>query len=80
MESEKTGVFSMDLVHQILALNSVEEAKKLAKESLKSCSEKVRKANVAKAHSMIERAKTVENIAFGMSNFILAFQDEKVIK
>lgn len=80
MQNQKTGVFSMDIVHRILALECIEEAKCLAKESLKSCNKKVRDSSISKAVSMVDKSKSIRNIAFGMSNFILAFQNEKVIK
>ena len=83
MENCKTGIFSMDVVHQILAASSLEEAKKLAKDAIVMIAEsdkKVREENIKKAKAMVEKAKNAQNIAFGMSNFILAFQGEKVIK
>ena len=83
MEICKTGIFSMDVVHQILTASSLEEAKKLAKDAIVMIAEsgkKVREENIKKAKAMVEKAKNAQNIAFGMSNFILAFQGEKVIK
>ena len=83
MEICKTGIFSMDVVHQILTASSLEEAKKLAKDAIVMIVEsgkKVREENIKKAKAMVEKAKNAQNIAFGMSNFILAFQGEKVIK
>ena len=83
MENCSTGIFSMDVVHQILKAGSLEDAKNLAKEAVQAIAEsgkKVREENIKKAKAMIEKAKNAENIAFGMSNFILAFQGEKVIK
>ena len=78
-----TGIFSMDVVHQILNASSLEEAKNLAKDAVTAIAEsgkKVREENIKKAKAMIDKAKNAQNIAFGMSNFILAFQGEKVIK
>ena len=83
MENCSTGIFSMDVVHQILKASSLEEAKDLAKSAVISVVEsgkKIRQENVKKAHAMIDKSKDLKNIAFGMSNFILAFQGEKVIK
>lgn len=79
-EVQGTGVFSMDVVHKILALSSLEDAKQLAKTTIAECTKKVQKANVLKANTMVDKAKDVQTLAFGMSNFILAFQGEKVIK
>ena len=73
----------MDVVHQILKVGSLEEAKKLAKDAIVMIVEsgkKVREENIKKAKAMVEKAKNAQDIAFGMSNFILAFQGEKVIK
>lgn len=78
-----TGIFSMDAVHNILKASSLEEAKEIAKNSIVEIArlgKKVRQENVKKAQVMVDKAKNAENIAFGMSNFILAFQGEKVIK
>lgn len=78
-----TGIFSMDAVHKILKASSLEEAKEIAKNSIAEIAKlgkKVRQENVKKAQVMVDKAKNAENIAFGMSNFILAFQGEKVIK
>ena len=80
MQNKATGVFSMDVVHEILAAGSLEEAKQKAKAVIKDCTQKIREENVKKANAMIDKAKNLQNLAFGMSNFILAFQGEKVIK
>ena len=83
MENCSTGIFSMDVVHQILKASSLEEAKKLAKDAIAMIVEsgkKIREENIKKAKAMVDKAKNVQNVAFGMSNFILAFQGEKVIK
>ena len=80
MDAKETGVFTMDVVHTILAATSIEEAKKIAKEAIASYSQKIRKENIVKANSMVDKANTPKKIAFGMSNFILSFQGEKVIK
>jgi hypothetical protein len=80
MTTNKTGVFSMENVNQVLLIESIESAKQYAVDLVKHCDPKVHKENINKALVMIRRSKSVSNLAFGMSNFILAFQGEKVIK
>lgn len=80
METGQTGVFSMDVVHKILSATSLEEAKELATQAVKDYDRKVKKDNLLKASKMIGKSKDQKDLAFGMSNFILAFQGEKVIK
>lgn len=80
METGQTGVFSMDVVHKILSATSLEEAKELAAQAVKDYDRKVKKDNLLKASKMIGNSKDQKDLAFGMSNFILAFQGEKVIK
>lgn len=70
----------MDVVHKILSAASLEEAKELATQAVKDYDRKVKKDNLLKASKMIGKAKDQKDLAFGMSNFILAFQGEKVIK
>ena len=70
----------MDVVHKILAAKSLEEAKELATTTITEYSKKVKQENVKKANAMIGKAKNLQSLAFGMSNFILAFQGERVIK
>ena len=77
---ENTGIFSMDVVHQILAAKSLGDAKNIAVEKITEYSRKIKEENVKKAKVMIAKAKNLNELAFGMSNFILAFQGEKVIK
>ena len=77
---ENTGIFSMDVVHQILAAKSLGDAKNIAVEKITEYSRKIKEENVKKAKAMIAKAKNLNELAFGMSNFILAFQGEKVIK
>ena len=77
---ESTGVFSMEVVHQILAAKSLGDAKNIAVEKITEYSRKIKEENVKKAKAMIAKAKNLNELAFGMSNFILAFQGEKVIK
>lgn len=77
---ENTGIFSMDVVHQILAAKNLGDAKNIAVEKITEYSRKIKEENVKKAKVMIAKAKNLNELAFGMSNFILAFQGEKVIK
>ena len=83
METTGSGIFSMSVIQKILNTESLEEAKRLATDAVAKISEsgkKIKQENIRKAKVMIEKSKTPKNIAFGMSNFILAFQGEKVIK
>ncbi len=78
--AQTTGVFSMAVVNEILLINDLTAAKDRAVEAIRECTAKIRKENIRKAEAMVNKAKTQTEIAFGMSNFILAFQGQKVIK
>lgn len=80
VQNQGTGVFSMDVVNEILRIADLKEAKDRAAQAIRECTLKIRKENIKKAEIMITKAKNQTEIAFGMSNFILAFQGEKVIK
>ena len=80
VQIQGTGVFSMDVVNEILKIADLKEAKDRAVQAIRECTAKIRKENIKKAEAMISKAKNQTEIAFGMSNFILAFQGQKVIK
>ena len=79
-EVQGTGVFSMDVVNKVLKIADLKEAKEHAVKAIRECTAKIRAENIKKAEAMINKAKNQTEIAFGMSNFILAFQGQKVIK
>lgn len=81
-ETNKQGVFSMDRLDQILAIEDIKHAISVAREIIAEASKLpyIRQASVQKAHAMLDRCKNQKDIVFGMSNFILAFQGLKVIK
>lgn len=70
----------MESVHKILEVTTLEEAKAIAFSYLENHNSKVQKENIRKAELMIDRCSSIQNVAFGMSNFILSFLGEKVIK
>ena len=80
VQTQGTGVFSMDVVNEILKIADLKETKDRAVQAIRECTAKIRKENIKKAETMISKAKNQTEIAFGMSNFILAFQGQKVIK
>ena len=57
MENCSTGIFSMDVVHQILKVGSLEEAKKLAKDAIVMIVESGKKVRVCKkCNEIIDRS------------------------
>lgn len=80
VQTQGTGVFSMDVVNEILKFTDLKEAKDHAVKAIRECTAKIRKENIQKAEAMVTKAKNQTELAFGMSNFILAFQGQKVIK
>jgi hypothetical protein len=79
LSADRTGAFTMDVVEEILSLKCLEKAKETAFKWLESV-DNARPENLRKAKSMVEKSKTIQNLALAMSNFILAFQGLAVIK
>ena len=77
MKSE-TGMFSMADAEIVLAME-LAEAKKYCFEIVAKAEVRC-KDNIAKAKKMIDKAKNSTGLALGISNFILAHGDLKVIK
>ncbi len=69
----ETGFFNMELVHKVLKCESLDSAKEYARTAI-SHYENARKVNLQKAHVMVTKARSKKELAFGMSNFVLAFQ------
>lgn len=77
MKEIKTGFFTMDTVHAVLAMNDLVEAKNFAMSIVKQSSS-ARSSNIEKACSMIEKAQSIKKLALDISNFMLAHPSENL--
>jgi hypothetical protein len=75
----ETGFFDMELVDKVLKCASLDSAKEYARTAI-SDYENARKVNLQKAHAMVNKSRTKQELAFGMSNFILSFQGLNILK
>lgn len=74
----ETGMFSMDDVRTVLQME-LDDAKKHCMVIIGQA-ENIRKENIQKAKKMVEKAKNSTMLGLGISNFILAHGELKVIK
>ena len=74
----ETGMFSMDDVHAVLKME-IDDAKKHCMVIIGQA-DNIRKENIQKAKKMVEKAKNSMMLGLGISNFILAHGELKVIK
>jgi len=78
MEPEvKHGFFTMDAVTAVCNETDLSAAKQIATACItKQCY--ATPENIAKAHQMVQRAKTIKNLGLGMTNFLLAHPSENL--
>lgn len=73
----KTGFFTMETVNEVLAMQSLEEAKQYTFNIVREAA-KARSTNVDKANSMINKATSVKKLAMDIANFVLAHPSENL--
>jgi hypothetical protein len=73
----KTGFFTMETVHAIMAKTDLEEAKQFAF-SIVENSATAKSSNINKASAMINKATSVQNLAMAITNFMLAHPSENL--
>lgn len=73
------GFFTMDMIHQVVKLKDLEQARKIATDAIEAAAKSAKPENVRKASSMVHNAKTVDKLALAMSNFMLSHDNLKVI-
>ena len=79
------GFFEMSDTHILLAQKTLQDAKKYAEDKVlqyKNAHSATEKSNINKAMKMIDNAKSVQQLANAVSDFVLAHPSEnlKVIK
>lgn len=77
--SNQFGFFTMDMVREVAAASDLQFAKNLAIKAIEAA-EGARPANVAKANTMVRSARSTQNLAISMSNFLLAHDGLAVLK
>jgi GTP cyclohydrolase II len=73
-------MFKIDVVHSIISATSLEEAKETAIHAIKNCGVRLKQENKDKGVAMVKKCKCQKSLAFGMTNFMLAFENLRVIK
>ena len=72
------GFFTMDMVHQVVAMKDLDAAKKIAVDAI-DAAKNAKPENARKANAMVYNAKSINSLAIAMSNFMLSHDGNKVI-
>jgi hypothetical protein len=72
----RTGFFTMDTVHSVMAKKDLNEAKEMVYNIIKSA--EARQENVRKASVMVDKANSINNLAMAITNFMLAHPSENL--
>lgn len=72
----KPGFFTMDVVIEVCAQKDVAKARAIAMKSIEKMHGYATPENIAKATSMVEKAKDVRKLGLDITNFLLAHPSE----
>jgi len=75
----ENAFFNMDMIRQLVTMKSVDEAKKMAKETVEA-KPNARQKNIDAAIKMIDKSRTVNQLAINCSDFLLAHDGKRVIR
>lgn len=73
-----TGFFTMDTVIAVCAEKDIVAARAIAMKDVEAMRLNARPANIEKATSMIEKAKTVNKLGLDITNFMFAHPSENL--
>ena len=77
MQKVAGGFFNMDTVNSIMRINDLVKAKEYAHSKV-NANPYAKPCNISKAKYMIEHSTTVEGLARGVANFMLAHPSENL--
>lgn len=70
-----TGFFNFQIVQEVIdCKRDLVKAKQIAKNAISNYAKEAHKENYAKAHALVDQAKSVTGLAMQMGSFILAYQ------
>lgn len=72
----RAGFFTMDTVHAVMAKKDLIEAKEMVYKIIKEAP--ARSDNVRKATAMVEKANSINSLAMGITNYMLAHPSENL--
>ena len=72
----RTGFFTMDTVHAVMAKKDLNEAKEMVFGIIKEAN--ARQDNVVKATAMVNKATSINSLAMAITNFMLAHPSENL--